>query len=328
MEQPYIGFYRSRVKMFFTAILYLVVTACCILSVVASLHGDSAVLFLLFSLFTIIFFILFIIAIVGFVRDKPYIRFTETYLMLFPESFLELKIYYEDISNVSLTEVSLQKHIQVELKNEQDYYEKLSSLQILYFGQYKLFMQSFILIRYKVIAKDVQPLFLSVMEDVATLIEGKIDSIPFNYLEEDIKRAKMSSGEEFIEKLNPYVSTPLRFNITYFTKSYLISLLYFAIFGIFSYFLIGSVEYLTLSVMNFFTYPFAKVLADVIGLHKFKAKINRQQGITLHLYRVIYAFEILLYHASFILFPFGIIVLLVRFIGEKFKAKHRKQDGA
>lgn len=323
MEQPYIGFYRSRVRMFLKIILYVVITAILMFPV---FYVDSAVAFMVFSLLALTFFILIILSIIDFMRDKPYLRFMETYMVLFPESFLELKVYYDDIDFISITETNLQKYIKVQLKNEETYYEQLSSLQILYFGQNKLLAFPMVLIHYKSIDKNVRHLFFSVMEDVIALTEGKIDSLQFNYLEEKDEREEISSGENMIDRLDPYVLTHLRFDVAYFKSAYLISLLYFAIFGILSYFLMESVEYLFLSIMNFFTYPFARVIADLMGLQKLKKKLNRQRGLTLHLYRMLYSIEIILFHISFLLSPLGILYLLVLFFVLKFKAKYPEQD--
>lgn len=320
MEQPYIGFYRSRVKMFVKMFLYLLVAG---LFISLAFYANSAFSLLFFGLFGIVFFILFVLSIIEILRDKPYIRFTKKYFILFPESYLELKVDYADIDYISVTETNLQKTFNVELKNESLYFDQLSSWQMLYYGQNKLFALPIVVIHNKLVDKNVRPLFFTVMEDVVALTEKKITSLPLDYLEKEKEREESFSEAEVIENIDPNIARtiPLTFDMAYFKSAYLVSLIYFVIIGIFAHFIIESADYLTLSIISFFAYPFAKVIADMIGLQKFREKLYRQRGGTVYFYRILYAFEIVLFHLSILLFPIGVLLLILHLVMRKFNRR-------
>ena len=85
---------------------------------------------------------------------------------------------------------------------------------------------------------------------------------------------------------------------------------------------LGLIEkYLIYIIVSFFTYPFAKLFLDRLGIYTLREKIDKQTGVTYYFYQTIFFFDSLLYHSSIYLAPLGLLVLIIDLIIKKFAVK-------
>lgn len=271
-------------------------------------------------LITLVGLIIFISVARLVIRPQPSVLFTESYLILGPNSRQALQVYYKDVDYLEYSDKDTIQSIKLALKDEATYYDNLSVWQTFFYGQNKLFGVPLVSIPHKGIKKEDEPLFYTLMEDLKALTEGEIDTLHIEDIRERAKNVNVVTREAFIGTIDPYDPVVLRFDLDYFKSAYLTALIYFIVFMLFAYFT-GNNLYLGYVLFSFIAYPFGLVVADMLGFYKVKER-QRRGGLMSLYYNLILSMEFLLYHISLFLFPIGLLILLIRL----FMSKYREQE--
>ncbi len=123
-------------------------------------------------------------------------------------------------------------------------------------------------------------------------------------------------NNEKIDFMEKYDSTPpvnRSIDRTYFLKSYSYGFLIFASWFILLLF-IKNDEYLSYILASFIFYPLAKVLFDWLFGFKLRHRINKQKSGAYYLEQLLFVINLVIFHISILLAPFGILFLLIRII--------------
>ncbi|MFD1608832.1 STM3941 family protein [Oceanobacillus luteolus] len=302
-----IEFYHSKGKLFLGIIFSLLFVAMGTFLIYVAYIESILIFFLI--LFTIVMLSFFAGAnILKMFRGYPYIIITEEYIQLDPFTKSEVTIYFSDIENIKISEVSFQKILEIVLYEEDDYFAQLSL-----HNKIRLFMNrvtgfSLFTIGLNAIRKKERSALLGALDFI---IQQKI-SIESTFIETAQKHHK---EVDLLEKYNPTPEVERSINRSYFLKSYSHGFMIFALSFIFFYLLLGrNNNYLSYIIFNFIIYPFAKVLIDWLFGFKFRHKIEKQKGVTYYFKQLLYMFDFILFHVSFLIAPFGILFLLIRMV--------------
>lgn len=131
---------------------------------------------------------------------------------------------------------------------------------------------------------------------------------------------KQNEETDFMEKYDPSPRVNRSIDRSYFLKSYGYSFLLFTLSFVFFYiFIIKNDNYLSYIIVSFLFYPFARVLIDWLFGFKLRHRLDKQKGVTYYFQQLIFVFDLLLFHVSWIIAPIGILFLLLRFIGIRIK---------
>lgn len=313
-------FYHSKGKLLIATIFMLVLIAFGALMLIIGYHTGSITLIVL-SLFIIILFIFFAVASVfKIIRDYPYITLTDTYIQLDSSTKSEATIYFTDIAYIKVTESSLQKIIEIILHDEDAYFGQLS-----FHNKVRLFMNrltgfSLFTINAKAVRKQER---YEMLEALDLILQQKLN----NYVPIIENEEKKNTETNFMKKYDQTPPVNRSINRSYFLKSYGYSFFIFALTFILFYLLLSKdSDYLFIIIISFFLYPFAKVLTDWMFGFKLRHSLDKQKGLTYHLRRLEFAFDLALFHVSFFVAPIGILFLLIRFIVIRLKRVNRQKE--
>lgn len=246
---------------------------------------------------------------------NPYVTITNSSILINPNTKNEIKIEAANIVTVSVVEASFDKRIQFDLRDEDTLFKNLSLLSKILYGPDMILGQNIFYIQYGLIKKHKRPLFLKAFDDFITqsVSQEEKATILKNFPDSSIKTEK--------EILNKYDNHPIQklvINFHYFKRAYVYSLLIFLIMFVLFYLLLHKDNsYLVYIIVSFFTYPFAKLFFDCLGIYTLREKIDKQTGVTYYLYQAIFFFDSLLYHSSIYLAPLGLLVLIIHLIIKK-----------
>lgn len=240
------------------------------------------------------------------IRGYPYVIITDKFIQLEPFTKSETTIYVEDISYLRLSEASFQRIIEIVLHEEDLYFQQLS-----FHNKVRLFMNrltgfSTFMVSLKMVRKQERPALFEALEQIQQQVDGYAPVNPAYKLEDEV---------DFIEKYNPIPPNKLSIDRAYFLKAYGYSLLFFVSLFIFFYWLMSkNNDYLFYISLSFVAFPFAKVLIDWLFRFKFVQRLDHQKGVTYQFDRLLFLFDVLLFHISLFIAPFGLLFLLIRFI--------------
>lgn len=131
----------------------------------------------------------------------------------------------------------------------------------------------------------------------------------------DTTNKPLDSKQDFMNKYDAQPLADLVIDNTYFKKAYGYSIFIFLFMFVLFYLLLDSGnDYLFYIIINFFTFPFAKVLIDRLGVYKIRQRLEKQKGPTYYFDQLKYLFDSLLFHVSIFIAPFGLLFLLIRYI--------------
>lgn len=137
----------------------------------------------------------------------------------------------------------------------------------------------------------------------------------------DTSNETLESKQDFVKKYDPQPIKKLNIDSTYFKKAYGYSFFIFLVMFVLFYLLLDSDNsYLTYIIINFFAFPFAKVLIDWMGFYKLRERLEKQKGSTYYFDQLKYLFDGLLFHASIYIAPFGGTFLLIRYVINKVRS--------
>lgn len=71
-------------------------------------------------------------------------------------------------------------------------------------------------------------------------------------------------------------------------------------------------------MVSFFAFPFAKLLLDWLGIYKLRQKVDKQAE-SPYYFEIQMFLDVLLFNASFLIAPFGLLLLLIRYIVRRAK---------
>lgn len=284
----------------------------------------------IFLFFAILFSSFLVAAILKMFRNYPYIIVTNDYLQLHPGTKSETTIDYEQIKAIEISETAFQKNIEIVLHHEGEFYKKLSTHNKTRLGPNSWFGHNTIIIGYKVIPRQERPALFAVLDRLMTSKEAQLpkevtkvgerseEQIEESGSQSDLNEDITYTKKEFIKKYDTEAKLELVIDRTYFKKQYGYGLFIFVLMAIFPFFLMESGNgYLLYIIVSFFTYPFAKLVMDIMGYYKLRKRLKRQKGLTVYFERIRFIFEALLFHLSIFFAPLGLIYVGVRYLNRK-----------
>lgn len=308
MERTKLEFYFSKGKLFFGVIFSLLFIGFGVL-MVGLAYVEESITFMAVALFiTVLFSIFFVASILKLVRGYPYIIIADDYIQLDPFTKSEVSIYFSDIENINVSELSFQSVIEIVLYDEDDYFYQLSFHNKVRLIMNRVFRFTLFTINAKVVQKKERPTLLSALD---LIIQQKLNNEVPNI--EDVEEHNLET--DFMEKYDPTPKVDRSINKDYFVKAYGHGLIIFGFSYIVFYLLTGkNGDYLFYIIVSLILFPFAKVLIDWLFGFKLKEVLDRQKGFTYYLDQLKYLFALILFHVSFFLAPIGILFLLIRYI--------------
>lgn len=275
-------------------------------------------------------FILIMTIIIGFVvgagllklfRTNPYIMIEEDMIRVDPYTKSEAKIHIDDIQSISVKEVSLNKMIEIRLKEEGRHFRKLSFFNKIRLGLNPVTGFTLYNVNVSMIQKQQREDFLLALDE---LIQKKEDFVSPTAVFEDLSivetQAHVTNEKEFIRKYDPEAAVDKTIDRKYFLKAYGYGLFIFGLFFVLFYVLMNqNNDYFMYIILSFFTFPFAKVLIDAMYGFTFRHKIDKQQGVTYYFTQLLFFHDVILFHISLFLGPFGLLFLLIRKVVRRMK---------
>lgn len=319
MEEDAVHFYNNKVRLII-GFIFITALFSGISAFTYFIYGETILLvFLPFLLGTILIGLIWLANFSKLFNRNPYVTITNSSILINPNTKNEIKIEAANIVTVSVVEASFDKRIQFDLRDEDTLFENLSVLSKILYGPDKILGQKIFYIQYGLIKKHKRPLFLKAFDDFITqsVSQEEEATILKNFPDSSIKTEK--------EILNKYDNHPIQklvINFHYFKRAYVYSLLIFLIMFVLFYLLLHKDNsYLVYIIVSFFTYPFAKLFFDRLGIYTLREKIDKQTGVTYYLYQAIFFFDSLLYHSSIYLAPLGLLVLIIHLIIKKVRSQ-------
>lgn len=310
MEENKIAFYHSKGKLFLGTVFSLVLICIGVLILYIAFI-DASIFMIALALFIIILFSCFFVAsILKMTRGYPYITITDEYIQLDSHTRSEATIYYTDIENIKVFEVSFQKMMEIILYDEDDYFDQLSLHNKVRLCMNRVFRISLYTINAKAIRKQERPTLFKTLDLV---IQEKIKQRSSAPIIETAQKHNVDT--DFLEKYDPTTPVDRSIDKSYFLDAYGYGFALFSFSFILFYLLTSqNNDYLFYIIMCFFLFPFAKVLIDWLFGFKLKHAVDKQKGITYYLYQLMYMFDFFLFHVSLLVAPIGILFLLIRYI--------------
>jgi len=308
LEGTKLEFYFSKGKLFFGVIFSLLFIGFGVL-MVGLAYVEESIIFMAVALFiTVLFSIFFVASILKLIRGYPYIIITDDYIQLDPFTKSEVSIYFSDIENINVSELSFQSVIEIVLYDEDDYFYQLSFHNKVRLIMNRVFRFTLFTINVKVVQKKERSTLLSALD---LIIQQKLNNEVPNI--EDVEEHNLET--DFMEKYDPTPKVDRTINKDYFVNAYGHGLIIFGFSFIVFYLLTGkNGDYLFYIIVSLILFPFAKVLIDWLFGFKLKEVLDRQKGFTYYLDQLKYLFALILFHVSFFLAPIGILFLLIRYI--------------
>lgn len=254
-------------------------------------------------------------AVLKLFRNKPYVTITNTYIRLDPQTKSEVTLYYDDIKFIDISEASFQKLIKIFVYDEKTLFKQLSLHNKIRLGPNALFGFKPFSIAYNSIRKRDRPQLLATLDKIMAYKENQTSE---NLIINDINHEPVDSQQYYMERYGLEPPTGLIIDKDYFKKAFGYSAFIFLIMFILFYVLLDFRNgYLSYIIVSFFTFPFAKVLIDWMGVYKLRQKLEQQEGFTYYFYQIKYFLDALLFHASYLIAPFGLLFLLIRYLIRK-----------
>lgn len=288
-------FYRSKFKLLFNAIICLVGIGLFILIGIET-YPEAGLFFLgLIIVLSLLLILLLIKSLVEVFIPKPYLILTDQELILNPSSRRPIPIKWEDIKEFELRQFNYRPLLEINLYNADSYrpfmtkgwnrLKRIDDFQI-----YRPFN-----IIYTHIRRDKRSKLLDELDKRTVSWANKIsDQLKNNQKQKRLYR---------------------KIDHKYIKKSLIISL----ILTIISAFLIDLIDSRALIIVFFISFPFAKMVYDLlIGFH-ITFKIDNEIGITLYLRQVHYLAYFFVYMFGPALAPFGIIYLIIKYVVKLFR---------
>lgn len=308
MAKDELEFYHSKGKLLYGTVYSLLAVALGFFLLDIAYAGKVIFLICLALFITVLFSFFAVANILKMVRGYPYITIADKYIQLDSFTKSEVNIYFEDINNIKVSETSFQKIIEIVLYDEDHYFAKLS-----FHNKVRLFMNritGFCL--FTISAKVVQKQDRSALLEKLDLImqQKSNNDVPIN---ETLQKKKIET--DFMEKydLTPKVNRSI--NGSYFLKSYGYGFIIFAVSFILFYLLASkNDDYLFYIIISFIFFPFGRVLIDWLFGFKLRHSIDKQKGITYYFRQLEFMLDLILFYASLLFGPIGIIFLLIRYI--------------
>lgn len=312
MQETTLNFNHSKMKLILQIIIFF---PCMIAGYYITYEGgvEQSLLVILLGLFNAILFSCFWgAAILKLFRKCPYITLTATSILLDPKTRREVTIFYHHIESIEVSESSFQKLIEIAVDNEAGYFENLSLLNKIRLGPNGLFGFRTFSIAYNAIRKKERPQLLAALDEIMEYKEeGATESLTIPVM----SRSSLHSQQSFMKKYDLEPLAKFVINKAYFKKAYAYSAFLFLFMFVLFYLLLDSGNsYLLYILVNFFSFPFAKVLTDWMGIYKLRQRLERQKGATYYFDQIKYFFDSFLFHGSVLVAPFGLLFLLIRFI--------------
>lgn len=297
-------FYSSKIKnILFTVIGMLLVILGITVCIVGYLYNDYTVI-IIGAVLTIFCSWITVYLIKRLFITEPYLTLTDQQLIINSPLIYEIPIKRGDIGSYETKYQNFNTTIELILPDEKKYKAQLSGIKrklnsiATMGGVYNTFI-----IGLNQVKKKDRGLLYYVLDNM--------NKPGFDFKEYDRK-------EQLRETNRTKDSLKLEDKITkdYFLSTYSISLL---IAG-FSWYILAMKD-ITLIIVSFLLFPFAKVLYDAIIGFKIDEKMKKQDSVFIYFYRLIYTIYLLLFIFSFVIAPFGVLFLLVRAVYRFLKLK-------
>src|SRR5699024_2463349 len=153
------------------------------------------------------------------------------------------------------------------------------------------------------IRKRDRPQLLATLDKIMAYKENQTSE---NLIINDINHEPVDSQQYYMERYGLEPPTALIIDKDYFKKAFGYSAFIFLIMFILFYI-----------IVSFFTLTFAKVRIDWMGVYQLRQKLEQQEGFTYYFYQIKYFLDALLFHASYLIAPFGLLFLLIRYLIRK-----------
>lgn len=317
MQETSLHFYHSKLKLNLQIIFFFPFMIGFYFLVYTGVVEQSLLTILIFLFFAILFSCIWIAAVLKLLRNQPYITITNHYLQLDPRTKSEITIYYDQIESIRVSEASFQKIIEIVIHNERKFFEQLSLHNKIRLGPNSWFGFKAITIGYNAIRKRERPQLLAVLDNIIT---SKEEQTAEDLAITDTSNKSVDSKQDFMKKHDPESFNIFIIDSTYFKKAYGYSFIIFLFMFIFPYLLIKMGNfYLGYIIVSFFAFPFAKVLIDWMGVYKLRQRLERQKGSTYYFEQIKFFLDALLFHLSIFIAPFGLLLLLIRYMVQKEK---------
>lgn len=311
MEVNEQAFYHSKGKLFLGVIFSLVFAIFGAFVLWLAYMERSAFVSVLGLFITVVLGTFAVSNTLKLIRGYPYLIITDQFIQLDPFTKSETTIYVEDIRYLKLSEASFQRIVEIVLHEEDLYFDQLS-----FHNKVRLFMNRFtgfsiFMVSIRIVRKQERPALFEALEKIQQKVDGYVPVNAAYKLEDEV---------DFTKKYNPIPPHKLSIDRDYFLKAYGYSLVFFvSLFILFYWLMSKNNDYLFYISLSFVAFPFAKVLIDWLFRFKFVQRLDHQKGVTYQFDRLLFLFDILLFHISLFIAPFGLLFLLIRFTVNRLK---------
>lgn len=314
------AFYFSNWRLFLGLIIIAPITAFTgFLSLAMLAEGqtkDDGMLFAIVLLVTLVLGFFLGVALLKIIRGNPYIIIEGASICLDPYTKSEARIHIDDILSINMKEVSLNKMIEIRLREEGQHFQQLSFFNKIRLGLNPVTGFTLYNVNTSMIRKSQREDFLLAIDQ---FIQQNEDFISPTAVFEDLKivetQPQVTNKKEFIQKYDPEATVDKTIDGRYFLKAYGYGLFIFGLFFVLFYFMMNqNNNYLVYLIISFITFPFAKVLIDAMYGFTFRHKIDKQQGVTYYFSQLLFFHDVILFHTSLFLAPIGLLFLLIRLL--------------
>lgn len=273
---------------------------------------EQSLFIILLGLFTSVLISFFWLStVLKLIRNYPYITITDTYMQLDPQTKSEVTIYYNQIERIEVSEASFQKLIEIIIYDEAGVFDNLSLLNKIRLGPNGIFGFKTFTIAYNAVRKRDRLELLTVLDNI--MLTKKSETMEESAIPNSSSKP-LQSSKDFVEKYDPAATPEFKIDNSYIKKAFGYSFFIFILMFVFFYLLLDSDNsYLTYIIINFFSFPFAKVLIDWMGVYKLRQRLERQKGVTYYFDQLKFFLDLLLFHISIFIAPFGLLFLFIRY---------------
>lgn len=307
MHETPLHYYRSKVRLFLQIIFFFSFMIGGSFIVYMGGTQQSLLVILLGLCIAVLFSFFWAGAILKLLRYLPYVTITNTYIQVNPQTKSEVTIYLDDIISIRVTESSFQKLLKISIHNTIAFFDGLSLCNKIRLGPHGFFGFEAFTVTYSAIRKRDREKLLAALDNVMEYKDEFVEG-PTNM---DINMESANSQQDILKKFGAEPLGALDIDKAYFKKAYGYSFIIFLCMFILFYLLLnGSNSYLFYIIFSFLAFPFAKVFIDWMGVHKLRQKIDKQKESAYYYDQIILLFEVLLFHVSIFIAPFGLFLLL------------------
>lgn len=301
-----LSFYQSKIKIMLIIMIGLIFAAFGIVLCVAAFELGDFVMSGIGALTALLCFFAIFVLVRRLLHSKPYLIITQDELIVGASSKNAIPIQREDIRGYHIFHVHFTKTIEVILYDEEKYRDRMSTTSRRF--------------------HKVNDLVGARQFGIAW---GQVKRKDRRKLLYELDRLSGNDGE-LMEQFYPQVGTGDktkkrhdRVNRKYMLRSYGYSLIMTGVASLFFYWGDELDKNSSLLIVSLILFPFAKLIYDVLVGFKLDDWIDKQSFIVIYVYQFKYLIHFFIYLFSFFLAPFGVLYLLVRFLGGFIKKKSK-----